>query len=291
MSNEARIQCSKDNAEELYKRFQRDGAIIIPDAFDEAAMQVIEDAYNWNLNNPGPVAQRLYPEEGGVFIQSQEDSSQKPAFQRMYRETPIADIAKRIYGTDDIWHYEDQLFFKEGANSPIRRTPWHQDTVYHPIDGPRTMVMWIPLDDISAETALEVIPGTHKGTLYNGTSFAPDDDTAPFYDDAAKLQRMPDIQAERDKWDIVTCVMKRGDALIFHTSTLHGGGGTPPGGRRRSLSLRIVADDVVRTVRPQPRSDTVARNNYSEQDDVEVRTRLHALAPGEPIYKAGLTKL
>ena len=283
------IQTTLEQITSFHERFQRDGALIIKNAFDEPSMQLIENAYNWNLNNLGPLAQRLYPESDGTFIQCTEDSSQKPPFKAVFEKTPILDIVKNLFSSDDIWYFEDQLFFKEGDNGPARRTPWHQDTSYHPIEGEKIAVLWIPLNDISADSALEVIRGSHRKTLYNGAFFDPNDDTAPLYDEA-EMPRLPDIQANRADWDIVTCAMERGDVLIFHTSTIHGGGATAPGTTRRSLSLRFVGDDVIRVGRPPIKSESPVTNNIGDKE-IQFQNRLNTLESGEPVHKCGLTKL
>lgn len=289
MGHVSEIETTLDEIAGFHQRFQRDGALIVRNAFDTKAMQLIEAAYNFNLENPGPLAQELYPEGGGRFLQSEEDSSQKPIFQAMLQRTLIVEIAAGIFGSDDVWYFEDQLFYKEGDNRPVRRTPWHQDTPYHPIDGSKIAVFWIAMHDVDEASALEVIRGSHRETLYNGSFFSADDDTAPVYDEK-EMPRLPNIEAERDKWDIIGCPVKRGDLLIFHTSTLHGGGLTAPGACRRSLSLRLVGDDVVRVRRPELNADSPVSNNVGEEEN-KLHNRFKDLAIGEPIYKCGLTRL
>ena len=289
MSKAAEIQVTMDQIDEFHERYSRDGAMIIRGAFDEKQMEIIEAAYQWNFENPGPLAQDLYPNGGGRFMQCEEDSSQKPTFQAMFEKTPVVDIAAGLFGSDDVWYFVDQLFYKEGDNRPVRRTPWHQDTPYLPIDGSKIAVLWIPMHDVDAAHAMEVIRGSHRQTLFNGSFFSEEDDTLPLYDEK-EMPRLPNIEAEREKWDIITCPVKRGDVLIFHTSTLHGGGGTAPGTTRRSLSLRFVGDDVIKVKRPEIQGESPVTNNVGEEERT-LQNRFAKLAPGESISKAGLTKL
>jgi ectoine hydroxylase-related dioxygenase (phytanoyl-CoA dioxygenase family) len=58
------------------------------------------------------------------------------------------------------------------------------------------------------------------------------------------LPRLPDIEKERERYDIVSFPVEPGDVVAFHPSMLHGGGPTPAGGRRRTLTLRFFGDDV-----------------------------------------------
>ena len=104
--------------------------------------------------------------------------------------------------------------------------------------------LWIPLDPIPRDCCLEVIRGSHQGVTYNGSRFELDDDTAPLYV-GSDLPRLPDIESERDDWDIVGEALAPGDLIAFHMGCLHGGGATRPGMRRRSLVLRFIGDDVM----------------------------------------------
>jgi ectoine hydroxylase-related dioxygenase (phytanoyl-CoA dioxygenase family) len=290
MADASEIRTNMSEAETFSAKFQRDGVLIVEGAFTGAAMDLIEAAFQGNFDNPSPLAQQLYADNGGTFIQSVEDSSGKPAFQAMFRGTPIVEIASQVFGSGEVWYFHDQLFYKQGdANKPVRRTPWHQDTPYHAIDGSKFVVFWMPLSDIPEENALEVIRGSHKQGLYNPSFFHPDDDTMPLYDEL-EMPRLPNIEAERDKWDIQTCSMKRGDLLIFHPSSLHGGGTTPPGGLRRSLSLRMVGDDVIRVTRPTADADSPTANNIGDEEE-ELTARIAKLPLGAPIHACGLTKL
>lgn len=290
MTDTSEIRTSLNDRSGFADRFLRDGVLIVENAFSEQDMALIEAAWQGNFDNPSPLAQHLYAESGGTFIQSVEDSSTKPAFQAMFENTPVVDIAQHVFGTGGVWYFHDQLFFKQGdPDKAVRRTPWHQDTPYHPIDGSKFVVFWIPMQDIPANYALEVVRGSHRETLYNGSFFDPSDDTLPVYDEK-EMPRLPNIEADRANWDIVTCAMKRGDVLIFHPSCLHGGGSTPAGATRRSLSLRMIGDDVVHVARPAPSADSPTANNIGD-DEEELVARIKKLPIGTGAASFGLTQL
>jgi ectoine hydroxylase-related dioxygenase (phytanoyl-CoA dioxygenase family) len=290
MADASEIRTNLNEKAGFATRFKRDGVMIIENALSEQDMALVEAAYKGNFENPSPLAQHLYAESGGTFIQSVEDSGSKPAFQAMFKGTPIVDMALNVFGSGGVWYFHDQLFFKQGdPDKPVRRTPWHQDTPYHPIDGSKFVVFWIPLQDIPEDYALEVVRGSHNETLYNGSFFDPEDDTLPVYDES-EMPRLPAIEANRDAWDIMTCSMRRGDVLVFHPSCLHGGGMTPPGATRRSLSLRMVGDDVVHVTRPVVNADSPTANNVGD-DEEELVARVKKLPLGAPIHTCGLLQL
>jgi ectoine hydroxylase-related dioxygenase (phytanoyl-CoA dioxygenase family) len=142
----------------------------------------------------------------------------------------------------------EQLFLKEGGAT--RRTPWHQDTSYLRMMGSQLIACWISLEPLPKAHCLEFVRGSHKGTLYNGSAFAADDDTAPLYKRSA-LPRLPDIEANRGAYDIVSWDVEPGDIIIFHLGVLHGGAGTVAGLRRRTISMRFLGPDVVFDGRPR----------------------------------------
>jgi len=289
MTHSNSIRTNLNEMDSFAERFDRDGVLIVENAFSAEQIALIEQAYQYNIDNPGPLLQHLYSEEGGVFIQSVEDSSQKPIFKDMFNSTPIANICSHVFNKTDVWYFHDQLFYKEGTDKPVRRTPWHQDTPYHLLDGPKFVVFWIAFSDINEEAALEVVRGSHNQTLYNPSFFDPEDDTKPLYDENT-MPRLPNIEAERDKWDIVNCSLKKGDLLIFHPSCLHGGGASKAGVTRRSLSLRMIGDNVVRVERPGVDLDSPTAKNVGDEKE-DLTARIARLPLGTPIYHTGLTKL
>ncbi len=231
--------------ENYAQAFRDDGVVHIRGILSADDMALVEAAYRWKMDNPGNWGSTFYADSGANFFQANGDSSAEPAFRAMLQQTPIADIVAALFREGPVWYMEEQLFYKEAAagSDGTRRTPWHQDISYEPMSGEKTAVVWIGLDEVSSEHALEVVRGSHRGSIYNATRFDAADDTAPFFDHP-QLPRLPDIQKDRDSFDIVSWPSAPGDLLIFSYATLHGGGGTPPGGRRRSLTLRFVGDDT-----------------------------------------------
>ena len=75
------------------------------------------------------------------------------------------------------------------------------------------------------------------------------------------MPRLPDIQAERDRFDIVSWDVDPGDILVFHLGALHGGAGTAAGLRRRTVSLRFMGPDVAFDGRPRDELGAQAGND------------------------------
>lgn len=250
----------------------RDGVVHLPGALDAAALAEVEAAFAWSLANPSPKAVRFYADEEATFF---EDTGSNHL--DVVRRTGIDDIVRRLWGAEDLWYLGEQLFLKEGGNS--RRTPWHQDTSYLRMVGSQLVAVWLSLDPLPAAQSLEVVRGSHRGPLHNGSAFAAHDDTAPLYKGDV-LPRLPDIQARRDDFDIVSWDVEPGDLLVFHLGVLHGGAGTIPGMRRRTLSLRFLGPDVAFDGRPRDEAGAQAGN------DAALASLYGGLRHGDPFSRS-----
>lgn len=249
----------------------RDGVVHLPGALDGSALAKVEEAFAFSLAHPSPKAVRFYPDEDATFF---EDTGSHHV--DLVRDVGIDDIVRGLWGVDDVWYMGEQLFLKEGGSS--RRTPWHQDTSYLRMMGSQMVAVWVTLDPLPKEHCLEFVRGSHRGTLYNGSAFASHDDTAPLYKQS-RLPRLPDIQANRDQFDIVSFDLVPGDLIVFHLGMLHGGAGTTPELRRRTLSLRFLGPDVVFDGRPR---DEVGAQ---EGNDAALAEVYGGLTHGEPFTK------
>jgi len=264
--------------------FRNDGVVCLRGALDARSLALARAAFDWSLANPSPAANR-YAGGEGTFYQDLANPKAKGAYRDVIEQSSAADITAALWGSDDVWFMYEQVFLKEGGES--RRTPWHQDSSYLPIDGSQIAVMWIAFDVVPKEDSLEFVRGSHRGLMYDGSRFDPKDDTAPIYGDGS-LPRLPNIEAERSRWDIVSWPVEPGDVLVFHPGLLHGGAPTHVGTRRRTLSLRFFGADVVYALRPGMSS----ANRLADDPEGSVFRRAAAtLSPGEPLRHPGFPKV
>ncbi|HVN01432.1 MAG TPA: phytanoyl-CoA dioxygenase family protein [Caulobacteraceae bacterium] len=227
---------------ELRQAYDADGVVLLKQALDPPALAAAQSAYEWSLANPGPGATRFPQATEGVFLNDLYNPRCLEGYRQMLLASPLPALIADIWGADDVWFFYEQVFLKEGGET--RRTPWHQDSSYLAIAGKHLAVAWITFDPTTREDSLEFVRGSHRGRLYNGSRFELGDDTAPINPNSS-LPRLPDIEADRSAWDIVSFATEPGDVVLFHPAMLHGGAPTHPGRRRRTLTLRFFGADAV----------------------------------------------
>jgi ectoine hydroxylase-related dioxygenase (phytanoyl-CoA dioxygenase family) len=233
--------------EEQRARFWEDGVVHLPQLLAPEWIELIGLGLRRNKANPGPYAQRLYEGTDREIYLDYCNHPAVPEFQVLVRDSPIVDVVAAILGSTELWLFFEQIWLKKPG--PERRTPWHQDATYWMTGGDLVCGFWITIDPVPLEGSLEFVRGSHRGPLYAGTALdqSPDDDTAPYYEG---LPRLPDIQADRAAWDIVSFANEPGDVVMFHPAALHGGGASTGG--RRTLSLRFFGDGVTYDPPPPP---------------------------------------
>lgn len=262
--------------DEHRERYQRDGVIHLPRLLDDEALGAALAVYNWSLDHPGPGASRLPSNGTGTFYQDLANPAALAEYAPLIRGSVLGNIVTRLFEQPTAWFMYEQVFLKE--NGTTRRTPWHQDTPYLPVEGDDLAVLWITFEPLAAQNALEFVRGSHRGPLFDGSRFDPSDDTAPLYG-TGELPLLPDIERDRASWDIVAWDIEPGDVVVFHPSILHGGGPTLPGMRRRTLSLRFFGADA--RVARRPGMVAVERDKpEAPRPGEHPLTRMRRRAPG-----------
>jgi len=255
--------------------FRRDGVTCLRQALNQNELALAKESFEWSLANPTPSACTFYDSGVSEFYQDLCHPRGALTYRKLIENSPLADIASQLWESQDVWFLYEQIFVKQGQAT--RRTPWHQDTPYLALEGKELAVMWISFDSVDAEHSLEFVTGSHRGPLFDGSAFDPEDDTTPIYGHG--LPRLPDIENHREDFDIVSYAVEPGDIVIFHPSTLHGGAATEINVPRRTLSLRFFGGDTIYAERPS-------------QAPAPLIAGLHdALKPGDPFRYHAFPKL
>ena len=92
-----------------------------------------------------------------------------------------------------------------------------------------------------------IVAGSHREGWMMPRSFM--NNEAKWFPEGT-LAELPQIEADRDSFDILGWALEPGDCVFFHMLTLHHAYGVPGSNRRRAFSLRFLGDDAVHAPRP-----------------------------------------
>lgn len=260
--------------------FLEDGAVRAEGVLNAGDLAKCREAFDWAIANPGPAAHTLYP---GTDKEHHNDNANPRAAERLKAlalALPFGDYLAELWGSEHVWYFAEEVFMKRGGVGG--RTPWHQDTSYLPWGGDHWANAWISFEAVPKRNALEVVKGSHHGTLHDGTDFIDAvDPTAPLHGPESGLPQLPDIEARRkvdpEAYDILSWALEPGDALILHPGTLHGGAPVDADFRdRHTLVLRFFGDDAV--FRPLPGKS----KSRMPPQGLLFRKELAHLSDGEP---------
>jgi ectoine hydroxylase-related dioxygenase (phytanoyl-CoA dioxygenase family) len=276
-ADSARIDSVGLITKEVIEQYQRDGVVFLPKALHAEWIKLIDLGIDRVLASPSPNRRWFHEGQPGAFQSATRDFDSTPEYQRLLYDSPIADMISRLIDSPEVWLLFDHTFVKEGG--AVLGTPWHQDLPYWPVAGEKIASMWANVHPVPKSECLEFVKGSHLWPMFDPARPEEAVDGVPgFYGKA--FPPMPDIDAERDNWDIATYDIEPGDVVLFHPNLLHGGGPTVDGQPRRTISIRIYGDDIVYAERPDSRPTIPPTPGLSL-----------ALKPGDPLRHPYYPKL
>jgi len=223
-------------SEERKTAFDRDGYVIMAEFLSAGEVESIRREITAIVDRYPDVPEELVQIEPAVRRGAIKPESVELGVRKLFRMTRhnqlfrslahhpgMVGIAVDLIG-QDVALFQSMLLMK-----PPRfggQKVWHQDNAYFRLEPNDVFGFWIALDDADVENGcMHVIPGSHREGIGEHGGVADDYglSSAPTADDA------------------VACVMKTGDALVFHGETYHY---TPPNTtdrRRRALQYHYAS--------------------------------------------------
>ncbi len=155
------------------QRYFDEGGIVVPDLVDRAWLERCRAAVARLQKESADLTQSdaifdLEPGHRADTPRLRRISSpcdQDPVFWELLTEGPLGDLAVDLLGPD-VKFYQAKLNFKSPRGGTEVR--WHQDAPFFPHTNHAVLTMGVYLDHCSlAQGPLEIIPGSHKGEVYN----------------------------------------------------------------------------------------------------------------------------
>lgn len=221
------------------EQFHRDGATVLRGVFSDW-VETLRAGVQMNMDDPDPNA-RIYRGEngGGRFFVDYCNWQRIPQYKDFIFNSPAAKVGAELMDSKLVQLFHEHVLVKEAAAGVP--TPWHHDMPYYCVEGPKTLSLWIPLDDVPRETTLEFVAGSHQW----GKSFRPQRFNGQPLNENDGLEDIPDINANKDSYEIIGWDVEPGDAIAFDYRTLHGApANNSLTAQRRAFSLRLVGDGI-----------------------------------------------
>jgi ectoine hydroxylase-related dioxygenase (phytanoyl-CoA dioxygenase family) len=219
--------------------FKEKGVTVLRGVFNDW-VDVLRAGIDANMADPDPNA-RVYKgkDGGGRFFVDYCNWARIPEYKDFIFNSDAAALGAELMDSQQVQLFHEHVLVKEAATGVP--TPWHQDAPYYCVDSAKTVSLWIPLDDVPRETTLEFISGSHQwDKFYRPQRF---DGSALNENDG--LEDIPDINGNRDDYEILGWAVQPGDAIAFDYRTIHGApANTSKSNQRRAFSLRLVGDDT-----------------------------------------------
>ena len=239
-----------DISDDNISSFQKDGVVMLPQLFDSDWIDILQRGLAKNLQSPSYRA-RVWDrdEQNRTMLWDSQAWQGIDEYRQFVFHSPAAEISGRLMRSSAINFYFDAVFVRSAGSQ--FSTPWHQDEPYWSVEGFDTCTIWMPLVDVKHENALAFVPGSHRaGFVFDQFNFGglnPDGkDNVDQVDFTAVADSVvPDIDADRERYGVVSWDMAPGDCVIFNSRILHGGSGKLPEDRGLSVfTSKWLGDDV-----------------------------------------------
>ena len=227
------------------RAYNTDGVVPLRGVASPSELALLAAAIERDIADPGPFFHGYESEGGGRFHGNLRLWETDEDLRRFCLESGLPAIARQFMQSEKVNLFYDQLFVKEAHT--LNPTRWHNDQPYWPVRGWQVLSFWIALDSTTAETgAVEFIRGSHRwGRWFQPENFGKTN-AMNAYERNPDYETMPDINASRGDYDIVSWDLEPGDAYLFHALTVHGSpGNRSQGRRRRGYTVRYTGDDIV----------------------------------------------
>ena len=231
---------------QLFSQFHGDGVAVIRQCLSQKWLKTLAEAIETDISSPGPFFHGYQSDNSqGRFHGNLRLWEQDERFRAFCFQSPLPGLAAQLLDSKKVNLLYDQLFVKEPGTP--NRTRWHNDQPYWAMRGWQVLSFWIALDPVTVDSgALEFVSGSHRWDRWFQPHSFGETVGQDSYEINPNYEPMPDIEAQREDYELVSWDLEPGDVYVFHGLTVHGSGGNlRRDQRRRGYAVRYTGDDVV----------------------------------------------
>ena len=238
--------------------FWEDGVVCLRGLFTDW-IEKLEQGAAFHIANPSQSAlTHKANSHSGEFLEDFCCWNRIPEYTDFVHNSSLGQIAANLMKSNTAQFFHDHFLYKE-ASSGVP-TPWHQDQPYYCVNGEQTVSLWVPLNARDRSVSLRCAAGSHLlPREIRPTSWSSNES---FYSDDNNFMDIPDI--DNNEFEIKQWAMQPGDAVAFNFRTIHGANANTLSTANRTLSFRLIGDDVKyrdRGGRTSPNFPDINQNN------------------------------
>ena len=230
--------------------YHRDGVLKLPGMFDKDWIEILNKGLDANIETPTRRSRIWYKDTSGRSMFYDHTAWQGiEEYRKFIFNSPAAQICGQLMDSATVNFFFDSVFVRSTGTQ--FETPWHQDEPYWSVEGYDACSLWMPLVPVKQKSSLSFVPGSHRlKTVFKQYNFGDlnpvrkkNVDQVDFSDIAE--QEFPDINADPERFGVVSWDMQPGDCIAFNGRTMHGGSGKLDDGYElRVFTTKWVGDDV-----------------------------------------------
>ena len=230
--------------------YHRDGVLKLSGMFDKDWIEILNKGLDANIETPTRRSRIWYKDTSGRSMFYDHTAWQGiEEYRKFIFDSPAAQICGQLTGSVTVNFFFDSVFVRSTGTQ--FETPWHQDEPYWSVEGYDACSLWMPLVPVKQKSSLSFVPGSHRlKTVFKQYNFGDlnpvrkkNVDQVDFSDIAE--QEFPDINADLERFGVVSWDMQPGDCIVFNGRTMHGGSGKLDGDcDLRVFTTKWVGDDV-----------------------------------------------
>jgi len=230
--------------------YHRDGVLLLSGMFDKDWIELLNKGIDTNIKTPTRGSRIWYKDTSGRSMFYDHTAWQNiDEYKKFIFNSPAAQICGQLMKSTIVNFFFDSVFIRSTGTQ--FETPWHQDEPYWSVEGYDACSLWMPLVTVKQKSSLSFVPGSHRlKTVFKQYNFGDlnpvrkkNVDQVDFSNIAE--QEFPDINADPERFGVVSWDMQPGDCIVFNGRTMHGGSGKLDGDcDLRVFTTKWVGDDV-----------------------------------------------